>query len=63
MVRWLLVFVALRELLQKQEDTGKIDLYYFAEAGCALDPSMPYAWQASGEVIALPALRDGRINV
>ncbi len=41
----------------------KIDLYYFDESGFALDPSIPYAWQASGEVIELPAMRYGRINV
>ena len=51
------------EALQHQEDAGKIDLYYFDEAGFALDPSIPYAWQASGEVIELPAMRYGRINV
>ena len=51
------------EALQHQEDAGKIHLYYFDEAGFALDPSMPYAWQASGEVIELPARRSGRINV
>ena len=51
------------EALQKQEDKGKIDLYYFDEAGFALDPSIPYAWQESGTVIELPAMKYGRINV
>jgi len=51
------------EAFQHQEDAGKIPRYYFDEAGCALDPSMPYAWQASGEVLDLPAMRYGRINV
>jgi len=51
------------EALQKQEDAGKIDLYYFDESGFALDPSIPYAWQAAGAVIELPAMRYGRINV
>jgi len=51
------------QALQKQEDAGKIDLYYFDESGFALDPSIPYAWQASGEVIERPAMRYGRINV
>ena len=32
------------EALQKQEDQGKIALYYFDESGFALDPSIPYAW-------------------
>src|SRR6266576_2639466 len=54
-----------RELaaLQKQEDQGKIDLYYFDEAGFALDPTIPYAWQEPKSVIELPAMRYGRINV
>jgi transposase len=51
------------DALQKQEDQGKIDLYYFDAAGFALDPSIPYAWQASGAVIELPVMRYGRINV
>ena len=54
-----------RELaaLQQQEDQGKIALYYFDEAGFALDPSIPYAWQESGSIIELPAMKYGRINV
>ena len=32
------------EVLQKQEDQGQIALYYFAESGFALDPTIPYAW-------------------
>src|SRR5713226_3245019 len=54
-----------RELaaFQQQEDTGKIALYYFDEAGFALDPSIPYAWQEPGTVIELPAMKYGRINV
>ena len=42
---------------------GKIALYYFDEAGFALDPSIPYAWQESGTVIELPAMKYGRMNV
>jgi transposase len=54
-----------RELaaLQKQEDQGKIALYYVDEAGFALDPTIPYAWQEPKSVIELPAIRYGRINV
>jgi transposase len=33
------------EALQRQEDQGKIDLYYYDESGFALDPTIPYAWQ------------------
>jgi len=51
------------EALQQQEDTGKIDLYYFDESGFALDPTIPYAWQEPESVIELPAMKYGRINV
>ncbi len=51
------------EALQKQEDQGKIDLYYCDESGFALDPTIPYAWQEPKSVIELPARRYGRINV
>ncbi len=51
------------EALQQQEDTGKINLYYFDESGFALDPTIPYAWQEPESVIELPAMKYGRINV
>ncbi len=51
------------EALQKQEDHGKIALYYFDESGFALDPTIPYAWHEPNSVIELPARRYGRINV
>jgi transposase len=51
------------EALQKQEDQGKIDLYYFDEAGFTLDPYIPYAWQEPGTVIEIPAQKYGRLNV
>ena len=51
------------EALQQQEDKGEIALYYFDEAGFALDPSIPYAWQESGTIIELPAMKYGRIHV
>jgi transposase len=51
------------EALQKQEDKGKIDLYYFDESGFTLDPYIPYAWQEPGTVVEIPARKCGRINV
>src|SRR2546425_8109347 len=51
------------EALQKQEDKGKIDLYYFDESGFTLDPYIPYAWQEPDTVIEIPARKCGRINV
>jgi transposase len=49
--------------LPHQEDHGKIALYYFEEAGLALAPTMPSAWQEPKSVIELPAMRSGRLNV
>jgi transposase len=51
------------EALQHQEDHGQIALYYFDEAGFALDPTIPYAWQEPKSVIELPARKYERINV
>jgi transposase len=51
------------EALQHQEDQGRLALYYFDESGFALDPTIPYAWQAPNSVIELPARKSGRINV
>src|SRR5215471_9885081 len=51
------------EALQKQEDQGKIDLYYFDESGFTLDPYIPYAWQEPGTVIEIPATKGTRINL
>ena len=51
------------EALQKQEDQGKIDLYYFDESGFTLDPSIPYAWQEPGTTLESPARKCGRIHV
>src|SRR5215471_2381451 len=51
------------EALQKQEDTGKIDLYYYDESGFTLDPYIPYAWQEPGTVIEIPATKGARINI
>ena len=38
-------------------------MYYFDESGFTLDPYIPYAWQAPGTVIELPATKGTRINV
>ena len=51
------------EALQHQEDHGQIALYYVDEAGFALDPTIPYAWQEPNRIIELPARQSGRINV
>lgn len=51
------------EGFRAQAEAGKIDLYYFDEAGFTLDPCVPYAWQTVGETIEIPAASSDRINV
>ena len=52
-----------RAALQTQEDQGQSALSYCDEAGFALDPTLPYAWQEPKSVIELPARQYGRLNV
>lgn len=49
--------------LHQQEAAGQRDVYYFDEAGFSLTPEVPYAWQAAGETIEIPAQRSPRLNV
>jgi len=49
--------------LKQQEQSGKIDLYYFDETGFDLTPTVPYAWQPNGETIEIPSSKSPRINV
>lgn len=49
--------------LHQREAAGEIDVYYFDESGFSLTPEVPYAWQAAGETIEIPAQRSSRLNV
>lgn len=49
--------------LKKQHQTGTIDLRFFDESGFSLTPSVPYAWQPTGEYIEIPSARSKRLNV
>jgi hypothetical protein len=49
--------------VQKQEANGKIALDYCDAVGFALDPTIPSAWQEAGDVMELPTMQYGRINV
>ena len=51
------------EALIQEEKEGKIDLYYFDESGFSLTPSIPYAWQESGNTIEVPSSRSKQLNV
>jgi transposase len=50
------------EAWQHQEDHGKSALSSLDEAGFALEPSLPSAWQEPASVSARPAMRYGRSN-
>jgi len=49
--------------LEKQQDEGIIELFYFDESGFNLEPSIPYAWQPTGKTIEIPTSKSIRINV
>ena len=51
------------EALLQQNAAGQIDLYYLDEAGFSLSPTVPYAWQASGERIEQKQTGKRKINV
>ncbi len=38
-------------------------MFYYDEAGFALDPSIPYAWQPVGQTIEIPTAKGKRLNV
>ena len=52
-------------VLEQRRIQGEIDLSYFDAAGFCLNPSIPYAWQPTGERIELPATGNhgSRLNV
>lgn len=49
--------------LHEQEARGQIDLYYFDEAGFALRPAVPYAWQPVGKRLKLKQTGGKQLNV
>ena len=49
--------------LIEQSKQKEIDLFYFDEAGFALEPCVPYAWQPRGETIEVPCAKSKRLNV
>ena len=51
------------EILQKMEDSGEVDLYYFDETGINLTPSIPYAWQAKGVRTLIPTSKSQNITI
>ena len=55
-------FGAIQELRRQHED-GEIELWYFFDPGFDLQPTVPYAWQPTGEIIEVPSERSKRLNV
>lgn len=49
--------------LKKQEDDGKLMLYYFDESGFSTAPGVPYGWQRIGETRQIPCHRSQRMTV
>jgi transposase len=53
---------ALATLIAEDRE-GIIDLRYFDASGFCLVPSIPYAWQDKGEMIAIESMPSKRVNV
>ncbi|MBT3712908.1 MAG: IS630 family transposase [Anaerolineae bacterium] len=51
------------DALHAQEARGELDVHYFDESGFNLIPEIPYAWQPTGETIAIPSGKSKRLNV
>ncbi len=52
------------EKLIQQHKKCEIDLCYFDESGFTLEePSVPYAWQQTGQIIEIPSSKSKRLNV
>jgi transposase len=51
------------EMLIQEDQEGIIDLRYFDESGFCLIPYVPYAWQESGDTIAIESKQSKRLNV
>lgn len=51
------------EALQECETHGRIQLFYFDEAGVSLMPCVPYAWQPIGQTLELPVNGHRRLNL
>jgi len=49
--------------LRRQHEAGEIDLRFLDEVGFTLQPVVPYAWQAPGSTIELPANGGERLSV
>lgn len=49
--------------LERLQEQGFLQLYYYDESGFSLTSALPYAWQKKGNAIAIPAARGKRMNV
>jgi transposase len=51
------------EAFHEREAAGELDVFYLDESGFSSRSCVPYAWQAKGETLRLPANVAGRMNV
>ena len=49
--------------LEKLQEQGYLQLYYYDESGFSMTSALPYAWQKKGQTIEVPATKSNRINV
>lgn len=49
--------------LEKLQEQGYLQLYYYDESGFSMTSALPYAWQKKGQTLEVPAGKSKRINV
>jgi len=49
--------------LEKLQEQGYVQLYYYDESSFSLCSALPYAWQKKGQTIQIPASKGKRMNV
>lgn len=53
----------IQKVKENAEEYGAIDLVYFDESGFSLEPSVPYAWQSTGQTLEIPSSRSKNLSV
>ena len=51
------------EQFNREQDAGRLDVYYFDESGFSLQSQVPYAYQPIGETLKIPSSQSQRVNV
>ena len=51
------------EQFKREQDAGRLAVYYFDESGCSLQSQVPYASQPIGETLEIPSSPSQRVTI